>query len=110
MHLLQISPTLPYTSSYGGYGGYSSMHGGGYGLNGNRYGMGGMSGMGMGMGMGMGGLEQQFSWLHSIHQFTSSLGYLTEVGLLGIKAVTVSFSPLRFYDDVAILSGCPALE
>ena len=36
--------------------------------------------MGGGMGMaGMGGLEQQFTWLHSIQQFTSSLGYLTEV-------------------------------
>lgn len=71
----------------GGYGGgMSSMYGGGYGssyggMYGSRYGMGGMGmGMGGGMGMGMGGMDQQYSWLHSIQHFTSSLGYLTEVG------------------------------
>jgi hypothetical protein len=32
------------------------------------------------MGMGMeGGMGAQYSWLHSIQHFTSSLGYLTEV-------------------------------
>lgn len=78
----------------GGYGGMSSMYGGGYGssyggygssygggMYGSRYGMGGMGmGMGGGMGMGMGSMDQQYSWLHSIQHFTSSLGYLTEVG------------------------------
>lgn len=73
----------------GGYGGgMSSMYGGGYGssyggMYGSRYGMGGMGmgmGGGMGMGMGMGGMDQQYSWLHNVQHFTSSLGYLTEVG------------------------------
>lgn len=64
-------------------GGYGSSYGGGGGMYGSRYGMGGGMGMGMGgsMGMGMGGgMDQQYSWLHSIQHFTSSLGYLTEVG------------------------------
>lgn len=65
-----------YGSSYGG--GYGSSYGGG--MYGSRYGMGGMGGgAGGGMGMGMGGMDQQYSWLHSIQHFTSSLGYLTEV-------------------------------
>ncbi|CAN0275831.1 unnamed protein product, partial [Ectocarpus sp. 12 AP-2014] len=83
---------------YGGYGGYgggygggmSSMYGGGYGSYGggmygaSRHGMGGM-----GMGMGMGGMDQQYSWLHSIQHFTSSLGYLTE--MLGMNTQAIGF-------------------
>lgn len=64
--------------SYGGYSSMGGMYGGGYGGfggYGSRYGMGGM---GM-TGMGAGGMDQQYSWLHSLHHFTSSLGYLTEV-------------------------------
>lgn len=60
----------------GGYG--SSYSGGGMYGGGSRYGM-GMGGMG-GMGGLGGGMDQQYSWLHSIQHFTSSLGYLTEVG------------------------------
>eukprot|EP00953_Heterococcus_sp_UTEX-ZZ885_P026389 14252-Heterococcus_DN1.PRE.2 len=54
-------------SSYGRMGGYGSSYGGSYGM---------MGGMGMGM---EGGMGAQYSWLHSIQHFTSSLGYLTEV-------------------------------
>lgn len=61
-----------YGGGYGSYGG--GMHGA------SRYGMGGM-----GMGMGMGGMDQQYSWLHSIQHFTSSLGYLTEVGVFFVS-------------------------
>lgn len=64
-----------YGSSYGGYG--SSMYGGGYGSRMGMYGGGyGMGGMGM-----EGGMGPQFSWLHSIQHFTSSMGYLTEVSV-----------------------------
>lgn len=79
-------------SSYGGYGGGygSSMYGGGYG--GGMYGsrMGGMyGGGGYGMGMEGGGMAAQYSWLHSIQNFTSSLGYLTE--LLGMNTQAITF-------------------
>lgn len=57
---------------------YGGGYGGGYGSSyaGNRYGMGGMGMGGMGA---MGGMHDQYSWLHSIQHFTTSLGYLTEV-------------------------------
>ncbi|KAG5187571.1 hypothetical protein JKP88DRAFT_235165 [Tribonema minus] len=67
-------------SSYGGYGG--SMYGG-YGSRMGMYG-GGMGGMGM-----EGGMGPQFSWLHSIQHFTSSMGYLTE--LLGMNTQAIGF-------------------
>jgi peroxin-13 len=71
----------------GGYGG--GMYGGGYGggmygssMYGSRYG-------GMYGGGGMDGMAAQYSWLHSIQHFTSSLGYLTE--LLGMNTQAMGF-------------------
>ncbi|CAN0211488.1 unnamed protein product, partial [Discosporangium mesarthrocarpum] len=73
--------------------GMSSMYGGGYGGY-SRFG----TGMGMGYGGvsmgGMGGMDQQYSWLHSIQHFTSSLGYLTELLGMNTQAITFLFGNL----------------